>query len=235
MAGIGGRCPPDARLPDRSETEDLHVCAHEASHGVVARLLNLPVSGITVNADLERGDGGLLWCGDREAAFAQGDREIDICAELRKLCVLTAGEDRTDIAAGLTHAIFRCIELAAGEVGERLLLSDEALLISTHDKKQMNAYASIFCNSPEAVEAFAQLCATMARDFLAPHKAIIAALADVLKVERVIDGARVDAVIAESLAWQSLADERVRRAEWRRIEQNAAMFERIREQTDASP
>jgi hypothetical protein len=69
----------------------------------------------------------------------------------------------------------------------------------------------------------------MARDLLRPYVEIIRALTATLHVERTLDGARIDAVIATALARQSLVSEAERRRHWAQRIENAARFEQYRE------
>ena len=64
----------------------------------------------------------------------------------------------------------------------------------------------------------------MARDLLRPYLKITRALAEMLQIERTMDGVRIDVVIATALARQSLADEAERRRQWARRVENAKSF-----------
>jgi hypothetical protein len=230
-AGVGGCCPLDARSPET----DFRVCCHEAGHAIAARLLGLEVGGCTV--DPSNGFGGMCWGPRFVSALARTDTDsVNFSQKLRSY-MPQPGEDHRDESAAvlLQHALNYCIELVSGQLAEEMLLPGSAPTLAADDLKQQAIYASLVVSTPEACEAFVALARTMAVDLLSPHKEIIRALADALRAQRTMTGGEIDLVIARALAVEAIRVEHARREQWRRIEQGAAMFERIREHTDCSP
>jgi hypothetical protein len=114
------------------------------------------------------------------------------------------------------HVHNRCIELVAGTVGEELFLDGPAW-IAHDDLRQVHAYAGLICSSPASVEAFLDFCRVEAAALLTASTHVVHALAAELATRRTMDGAEVDSVIESAVAEKHLADEYLRRADWRRV------------------
>jgi phage terminase large subunit-like protein len=52
----------------------------------------------------------------------------------------------------------------------------------------------------------------------------VTALVDAIIARGTLSGDEVDAIIMQAVAAKALADEQARRADWRRVEQSAALF-----------
>jgi hypothetical protein len=217
--------PGGRALHGRSSTDDFRVAVHEASHAVAARLLGVSLGGVSCDPDPSGRFSGLTW----GLRFFEGyaDNDIDEAPEFcTKLAALMpkAGESRDgDVADIMQHAINRVIEIAAGSLGETMLLPAPAWQ-APHDRMQETAFARLLCSTPQAAEAFVKFCEAQARDLLAPHLSIVAELAARLRVERTMDGSRVDEVIAEAMAERDAQIEHARRTDMRSRAANAALF-----------
>jgi hypothetical protein len=210
----------------RSEADDIRISTHEAAHCVAARLLGVPLGGVSCDPDPSGKFSGLTWGLKFFEHYGDDADDAEACERLASL-MPKAGESRDgDVADIHMQAVNRVIEIAAGSLGEAMLL--EGLAWSApHDRAQETAFARLLCSTPQAAEAFVQFCTAQARDLLTPYLAIVTELANVLRARRTLSGAEVDQVIAAALASASVEQEHRRRADWRRRCESAATFRAI--------
>jgi hypothetical protein len=133
------------------------------------------------------------------------------------------GESRADTADIVLHVHNRVVELCAGSVGEELFLDGPAW-DAVDDRKQERALATLVTSSSESAEAFIAFCRVEARELLRSHEHIVRALAAELLIRRTLDGDQIDLCIKQAVAAKALADERERRAVWKRVEESARAF-----------
>jgi hypothetical protein len=215
----GGRA-----LHDRSAEDDYRIAIHESGHAVCARLLGVEVGGVTIEPTGEF-SGLVFGLGffERYADAATDISGFEFAARMKPM-LPRPGETRDDAAANiLMHATNRTVEVAAGTIAETMLL-DGPPWPAPHDRAQEASFANLICTTPESAAAFIALAESMCRDLLTPYLHVVAALAAALRVERVMDGTRIDQVIATALASASVEEERCRRADWRRRCESAATF-----------
>jgi hypothetical protein len=213
----------------RSEADDIRISIHEAGHATVARLLGVELGGVTIEA--AGPFGGMVYGLDFFEKYADDTADISASAFCQKMSVLVPrpGEVRDETVANIyMHSLNRLTEIVAGTLAEKLLVPGEPWP-AEHDKAQAESFANLICMSPESAAAFIALAKSMCADFLKPHLGIVTTLAEALRIERVMDGKRVDEVIAAALAKASVEEERARRAQWRAVEEGARRFEAMRE------
>jgi len=92
------------------------------------------------------------------------------------------------------------------------------------DKAQAQSFANLICSSSESAAALIGLAESMCCDLLEPHMHVVTALAAVLRIERVMDGTRIDQVISEAMQARDVQVERARRTDMRNRAANAATF-----------
>jgi len=218
----------------RTEEFDQRIAIHEAGHAVCARLLGQPLGGATINPDPSGKYGGLVWGPQYSVAFANDDDDDvpDVCDQLRTL-MPQAGEPRADAADIYLHALNRCMEIAAASVAERMFLPGPPVP-SVGDIEDAIKYASLVCQSPEAMEKFISLSETMADDLLRPYGDVVLALAAELRIKRTLNAREIDQIILDVETRKAMAIEHKRRADWRKAEQDAASFRAECEPLDAA-
>ncbi|MEH2563476.1 hypothetical protein [Bradyrhizobium sp. AZCC 2289] len=205
----------------RTEDEDLRISIHEGGHTTAARLLGREVGGVTVNPDPVRGYEGLCWGVGHTEAFAEGRGDASDVRNVLGPVMPQAGKDRSAVSDIYGSVYAQCIELMAGRAAERMLL-DEEPAPPADDLRQARELALLICFSEEAIETFIAYCDIAARDLLLPYGAVIMTLQLVLRIKRVLTGSEIDNVIADVLAREALAAERVRRKRWDGVIENAA-------------
>jgi hypothetical protein len=215
----GGRA-----LHDRSAEYDHRVAVHESGHATVARLLGVEVGGVTIESN-GAFSGAVYGLGFFEKFCDDTDdlTGFEFCAKVKSVMPLP-GESRDGAVADVhMHSLNRLTEVVAGSVAERLLLGDAWPAQS--DAAQAQSFANLICSSPESATALIALAESMCRDLLEPHLHVVTALAAALRTERVMDGARIDQVMAEAMAARDARVERARRADWRERMERAASFQ----------
>jgi hypothetical protein len=105
---------------------------------------------------------------------------------------------------------------------------------SVSDVEHTIKYASLVCQSPEAIKKFIGLCEAMAHDLLRPYGDVVTALSTVLRIKRTLNGHEIDQIISDVQARKAMAIERQRRADWRKSEEEASSFRAICEPLDAA-
>jgi hypothetical protein len=206
----------------RSEADDVRLSFHESSHAVVGRwLTGEAIGGVTIVASSEFG--GLCWGPHyvHRAKFSEGEVP-ELCSQIAPLMPAT-GESRANVADIFLHCFNRVTELVAGTEGERLFLDGEPWF-ATDDERQAIAYASVITSSPASAAAFISACRVEATTLLAATAHIVRALASELQIARTMNGAEVDRCIEQAVAAKTLSDARQRRANWARVEANAALL-----------
>jgi hypothetical protein len=205
----------------RTQADDMRIALHESSHATAGRILGQPLGGVT--CDPANGYSGRCWGPTFESNFANGDHSApSICARLGTL-MPKPGESRADIADIVLHVHNRVVELCAGSVGEELFLDGPAW-DAVDDRKQERALAVLVASSPESAEAFIGFCRVEAATLLRDHEHVVRVLAAELLIRRTLDGDQIDLCIKQAVAAKALADERERRAVWKRVEESARAF-----------
>jgi hypothetical protein len=216
----------------RSEADDVRISTHEASHCVAARLLGVPLGGVSADPDASGKFSGLTWglkFFEHYSDDADNTEAPEFCTKLAALMPLP-GESRDGDVADITqHAILRVIEIVAGSLGESMLLEGPPWS-APHDRMQEAAFARLLCSTPQAAEAFVRFCEAQARDLLTPYLAIVTELANALRVRRTLTGEEVDQVIGAALAKVSVEREHRRRLDWAKRCESATHFECERQQ-----
>jgi hypothetical protein len=217
----------------RSEAADTRIALHESCHAAAGRILGQPIGGMTCDADPASGYSGRCWGPKFESRFATGDETAPaLCARI-SASMPQVGESRADIADIVLHVHNRVIELCAGSVGEELFLDGPAW-DAVDDRKQERALAALVASSPEAIEAFINFARVEARELLRKYEHVARALAAELLIRRTLDGDQIDLCIKQAVAAKALADERERRAVWKRVEESARAFLTVRDVNAAS-
>jgi hypothetical protein len=233
-SGPGGEASsPPGRLssPARTAADDERIALHESGHVLVGRLLGREVGGVTCEPGPDFG--GLMWgpAHNREAKFSSGNADTASIVAIIGASMPGPGVSRTDFADVYMHAHTTVIESVAGSVAEAMFLPGEPWPAKS-DRAQERELASLICSSPDAVEALIAACRNEAAALLRPNKYLVRALTKELLVRRTMTGKEIDDVIRIAIAHQDLAAERVRRAKWKNLVENAAKFhfESIKEQ-----
>jgi hypothetical protein len=216
----GGARPKLApsHFPDRTPEMDLRIGLHESGHILCGKAFGFPVALATINP--AGGYGGMV-SASADSSFLSPEHVADLCARVRPL-MPQIGEPRADGNEFYAHAHFRTVELLAGTEAERLFHTDDPPLRAEHDLQEARSFAGIICTSPASIDAFIEFARVEARAMLADHRHVVLALATRLVERRTLDGTEIDAIIAQAVAGKELADERARRAGWKRTETNAA-------------
>jgi hypothetical protein len=208
----------------RSEADDIRISIHESGHVTVARLLNVSVGGATIESN--GSFGGMVYGLGFFEKFTDDTDDLtgfEFCAKVKPIMPLP-GESRDGAVADVhMHSLNRLTEVVAGSLAERLLLGDAWPAQS--DAAQAQSFANLICSSPESAAALIALAESMARDLLEPHLHVVTALAAALRAERVMDGTRIDQVIARAMAARDAQIEGQRRIDMRERTERAARFQ----------
>ena len=185
-------------LGRRSPETDRRIAIHEAGHVVAGRALGQLVGGVTI----EPGPGysGATWGPDSDPSrFCSSEEIIETCVTLATL-MPAFGEPRDDLAVDLIHTHARVVELLAGTEAERQLFTDAPPLEAPHDVAEAGAHAALICCSHVAGRAFLAYAKIEASELIRLHRHRVQAVADALVERRTLDGAEIDAVIADASA-----------------------------------
>jgi hypothetical protein len=134
------------------------------------------------------------------------------------------GENRVDVAEFFVSAHQKVVELVAGGQGELCLYPDAEPLDAVDDNRQALIYAGLVCCSPSAVAAFLDFARLEARSLLEQHRSVLVALTDALVLKRTMTGGEINEVVAEALALEGLANEKMRRLRWQQCLAGARSF-----------
>jgi hypothetical protein len=204
----------------RSEADDFRICIHEMSHATVGRIQGNVIGGATCVAGADFA--GLCW-GPAYNATLPNNRSAPRLFEQLRAAMPAIGESRMGVADIFLHVHNLVVECAAGEEGERLFCEGPPHQ-AIDDNRQAHDYAALICTGPYAVEAFVAFCRVEAAALLTASDHVVHALASTLRIERTMNGSRIDQCIAEAVAAKALLDERQRQSDWRRVVENAARF-----------
>jgi hypothetical protein len=204
---------------NRTRQEDYKIALHEGGHVVVGRALGGEIGGATITPT--EFFSGRVWGPNGDPSHLGSG--FDVCSEARPY-LPRLGEPRSDAAELFTHAIGRCIELAAGTASEKLFFPDDESLAASDDQRQSSAFAELLCCTPPAISAFLVYAASEAAALLDEHRDVVIAVADALIERRTMTGEQIDQIIADALALEDLAAERERRAAWAKTIASAAAF-----------
>jgi hypothetical protein len=206
----GGSSP----IIPRSEVDDRRTAIHEASHCVVGRALGQDVAGCTIIPG--DGYGGLTWGPAHDRSLRTDNEVPDLCQAIGEL-MPRAGEPRVNAAEIYAHVHVRVVDLMAGTAGELLLHLECEPWTAHSDIRQARALASIICTGEGAIDAYLQFGAREAQALILQHRAAVLAMTEALIMERTLDSAMIDDVIAS-------APEFARRAAWRLVLESARVF-----------
>jgi hypothetical protein len=219
----GGELPRLAPSLTRTLEMDRRVALHEAGHILCGKAFGFPVGLATI--DPCDGYAGMVRA-SADNSFLSPEHVAELCAKVRPL-MPAIGEPRADIAEFHAHAHCRTIELLAGSESERLFHADDPPLRAEHDLQEARSFAGIICTSPTSLDAFIAYARVEARAMLADHRHVVQALALALVERRTLDGTAIDAIIAQAVAEQDLAAEKIRQRAWRGVVANAGRFRRV--------
>jgi hypothetical protein len=229
-AGVGGRCPPDARSPAMHK----RVSIHEAGHVAIFRYYDLPVAGATIVAKPGCYD-GLTWHEDLAAARSTEPSDYSAIKVTERLRRDLPGPGEAYDGALFADIETQLISLMAGPAAEAVVFEDESPMLMASDVGAAHAIARVVCRSETSCAALIEHAYQESVTLCREHKPVIVALATALSDKKTLFGSEIDLIISQTLAVESIKAEHARRRQWSLIEQNAAMFERIREQTDCLP
>jgi hypothetical protein len=85
------------------------------------------------------------------------------------------------------------------------------------DIGQARALASLICSSESAIDAYLMFALAEAKALISQHRDAVLAIAHTPMIRRTLDAVMIHHIIAS-------APERARRADWARVQQNAADF-----------
>jgi hypothetical protein len=207
----------------RSEEEDERIAAHEAGHATCARIFGHPLGGATV--DPGPGYEGRVWGECYVEAFTNGRGDASHVRETLAPLMPQPGEDHSTVSDVFGSVYGQCIELMAGRVAERMLLSDSEPVPPVDDLRQARELAMLICSSEEAIETFIAHCDVAAWDLLLPYGDVVMTLSIVLRIKRTLDAQEIDKIISDVQARKTLAVECGRRKRWQRVIENAAAFD----------
>jgi hypothetical protein len=165
---------------------------------VMARHLGFPIASATIIAGPDFG-GRVIGPGvDPDASLAeQIARTESLCAQamaLRPGC----GSPQDNYSPWLCEAACRCLELLAGQEGERLA-TGATTLPADSDLQMAEMYAGTIC-SPAAVPVYLAFARQQARAILQSHWYTVLALATVLDREGTLTGETIDRIVSQAEA-----------------------------------
>jgi hypothetical protein len=109
----------------------------------------------------------------------------------------------------------------SGTAAETLLHPDCEPWVARSDIGQARALASLICASEAAIDTYLAFGLAEAKALIDANSHVVLALANTLVERRTLDGDEIDAIIERAVAEKDLADERARRAGWKRVEAKA--------------
>ena len=222
LALVGWRAAAAGANTGRCRSMDFRIAVHEAGHALVARALGMPIAGCTITPD--QNYSGLTWGPDGDPSkYCSNEEVASLCDRLASM-VPPVGAARTDGGALLDHAHCRAIVLVAGTEAERALHTADAPLAAAHDLRQAESFASIFCCTTAAIDAFIVYSRAEAAALIEAHRNAVLAVAAALIERRTLNGDEIDEIIAAAVARDELDREVARRAQWARTIENAATF-----------
>jgi hypothetical protein len=214
----------------RTEAFNRRLAGHEAGHALVGRGLGTKIWSVTIVPDAIGGFQGkcVRSAPVTELVFDEITQDkteeiVDVCARLEKLTPIL-GSNRAESSEYYIRSQNNCIELVAGECAELILHPDLDPLGAKHDFVEADAFARIAVAAQPAVAALIQYCRAEATALLTANRDILDALVEALIERGTLDGAEVDAIIADAVAARAAKAEGVRRTDWRRRERSATMF-----------
>jgi hypothetical protein len=221
--------------PTRSEAALWRTACHEAGHVVCERLLDIEIAGTTV---VEGPDySGLTWGPESTRALrgkaahddAGNDAFDAVAVQVAKNIsryMPGPGESRDDVADIFSSVQARVIGLMGGGAAEMAILGDSPPRFIESDVYSANAIAGIICQTEASRSAFIEHCYQEALAIIGEYKSVVLALAQALidHPERTLNSKEIDEVIAAELAARGAADERQRRAAWKRVQETAAQL-----------
>jgi hypothetical protein len=235
MIELANVAPDNYPVPGRSELRNRRICAHEIGHALVSRAIADIVHEVSVIPDrgfegrcVRSGPVSSLTLDDQCLEQASDsvmypDEMISICERLERLTP-EIGSPRIESAEFYIRGLNNVIALVAGEAAELLLHPDLPPLGAQHDFVEADAFAKITVIAGPAVAAMVSYAKAEANAILSANIDIAQALVEALEKAGVLSGEQVDMIIAGAIAARAAEGERVRRVDWRTIEQNAAEF-----------
>jgi hypothetical protein len=109
---------------------------------------------------------------------------------------------------------------------EMVHLGDAPPQYMASDLLSANAITGIVCSAPASIAAFVEHCYQEAQAIIEQTKPVVLALARALieHPERTLNSAEIDLVIMQALTSEAAPVEHTRRADWARVQINAAEF-----------
>jgi hypothetical protein len=210
-------------MTERDPEIDRRIAAHESAHCLVGLAVGAgEIGGATIVPGPDFA--GRVWGVNGGPLHLSS--EIDIGKEVLPLWP-GLGEDRADVAEFFVHAHQKVVELVSGSQGELCLYPDAEPLDAVDDNRQALIYVNLVCCSPSSVNAFVDFARQEARAILEGHRSTLVALTDALVRKRTMTGSEINQVVADSLALEGLANEKMRRLRWQQCMANSAIFERV--------
>jgi hypothetical protein len=217
----------------RGADRNLRIAGHEVGHAVCSRAVGDIVHLVTIirgggyeGKCVRSGPPSSLVFADQDSnePSLQPDEVISICEKLEALGGPEIGESRIATAEYYVRGLNNCIGLLGGEACEMLLHSDQPSLGAVHDFEEAKAFAKITTFTSPAVTAMIEYARAEAVGILSQNldvaRALVAALVEVGQ----LSGARVDEIIADTIAARAVEAEKIRRADWHKRQRNAATF-----------
>lgn len=187
------------------------IALHEAAHCVVARHLGFPIASATIVPGVDYGGRVVAPGVDPGAPLAEQIALAEsLCAQAMALRP-GPGEPQDDYAPWEVEARGRCLEILAGQEGERLA-TGEALLPADTDLHLAQLYAATICSSG-VVEAFLQYARAEATAILRRHWLLVEAVAAALETRGTLTGSEIDEIISGAIT-QAEHEQELKRRQW---------------------
>jgi hypothetical protein len=199
----------------RAFLSDDRVSVHEAGHGVAGRACGLSIRLATIDPEV---------AGEGRAGCVFGTPDDYACKELQEFsdaplfelvppCADDFTTDELSFVAELRVKMYaRIIQALAGTAAERLFFPDVTPMVATTDVQQAAALAKLIASDLKAAAALLDFARKDSARIVAAHRDQIAALADALIIERTLNGAAIDDILAG--VSPAMRAERARRKEW---------------------
>ena len=176
---------------------------------------------------IRSGPASSLTFDDSDAPALLPDEVIGICERLESLGSPELGTSRIETAESYVRGLNNVIGLLAGEVCETILHPDLPSLGAQHDHDEALAFAKITVIASPSITSMLSYARAEATAIIFANIDIARALVDALEKAGALSGEQVDAIISATVAARAVEAERIRRADWKARERNAATFKRV--------
>ena len=221
-------------VPGRSAERNKRICSHEIGHVLVSRAIGDTVHEVSVirgngfeGRCIRSGPASSLTFDDSDAPALSPDQVIGLCERLESLGSSELGTSRVETAEHYVRGLNNIIGLVAGEAAELVLHPDLPPLGAQHDFTEAAAFAKITVIASPAVEAMIAYAKAEATAIITANIDIAHALVDALEKAGALSGEQVDQIIGAAVAARAAEAERIRRADWKARQRNAATFKRV--------